>query len=185
MPNMILSLAEAQNHVYRGAINNTGSIRLNDQDVGFPVAVGCDYLNSKSMKVISAKKFEEQQRRTKYIVIGLFVVFLLGASFVLYNYLQVKGRVSIPKDLNQVELMVKTLEKEGLVLSFNPATAEMKVDETIWQDKSADEKMGMVLQIAKYCASRNKSTELKLKVIGNRTSGVVAEMGSSGIRIYR
>jgi hypothetical protein len=137
------------------------------------------------MKVISAKKFEEQQRRTKYIIISLVAVFLLGVAFVLFNYLQIKGRVSVPKDLGQVELMLKTLEKEGLVVSFNPASAEMKVDETAWQDKSTDEKMGMVLQIARYCADRNKSSELRLKVIGNRTSAIVAEMGSSGLRINR
>ena len=137
------------------------------------------------MKVISAKKFEEQQRRIRYIVIGLFAAFVLGLGFVLFNYFQLKGRVSVPKDVRQVELMVKTLEGEGLILSFNPASAEMKVDETIWQEKSTDEKMGMVLQIARYCASRNNSSVLTLKVTGNRTSAVVAEMGSSGIRIYR
>jgi hypothetical protein len=143
------------------------------------------FVQANTMKVISAKKFEEQQHRIRYIVIGLFVVFALGLGFVLFNYFQIKGRVSVPKDIRQVELMVKTLEKEGLVLSFNPTSAEMKVDETIWQDKSTDEKMGMVLQIARYCASRNNSRELKLKVIGNHTGAVVAEMGSSGIRINR
>ena len=137
------------------------------------------------MKVISAKKFEEQQKRVKYIVLGLVGVFLLGVAFVLYNYLQTKGRVAVPKDISQVKQMVERLQSDGLVLTFNSKAAEMKVDETAWQDKSADEKMGMILQIARYCASQNGTNELKLKVTGNRASTPVAEMGASGIRIYR
>ena len=131
-------------------------------------------------KVVDEDKRERQQKR---IVLTLFSICILGFSYLVYDYFNIVNHTALPEDFAQVDQVVKGWESNGLVSDFEPAKARLVVNEDKWERMTKEEKIGVVTQLARYCADRQREQSWAFEVVGNRTSSVVGELGSRGLVI--
>ncbi len=131
-------------------------------------------------QVVDEEKRERGQRR---LMIAMFSVCILGFSYLVYDYFNIVNRTSLPEDLSAVSQTVDSWKSNGLVTKFDPAQEKIVVREDRWSGLSRKEKIGIVTQLARYCADENKTGTWRLQVIGNRTSTVVGELGQRGLVI--
>ena len=127
---------------------------------------------------------DAEDRRQRIIIISLFALGIFGLSYLVYDYLQIINRANIPEDIAAVDPIVARWREEGLVDSFDPANAKLVVNEDAWDDRRREEKIGIVTQLARYCAEKNKASKWKLTVLGKSSSAVLGEIGSSGLRVH-
>ncbi len=111
----------------------------------------------------------------------LFSVGVLGLSYLVYDYLQIIDRATMPESLSQVDPMVAKWRADGLVDSFDAMQATLIVNEQEWFDRKKEEKIGIVTQLARYCAEKNQNPTWTLTVLGKRTSSILGEMGRRGL----
>lgn len=135
------------------------------------------------MKILDAKKVEEQDRRQKRVMIALFSICFVGLSYLVYDYIQIIDRTSLPENLNEVDGVVARWKAEGFVNSFDVSAAKLVVNENVWERRRREEKVGIITQLGRYCAEKNKSDMWALKVVGNNTSAVLGELGRTGLSI--
>lgn len=131
-------------------------------------------------KVVDEDKRERQQKR---VVLTLFSVCILGFSYLIYDYFNIVNHTALPEDFAQVDQTVQTWQMNGLVAHFEPAKAKLVVDEDKWDKMTKAEKIGVVTQLARYCADKKNDQSWAFEVVGNRTSSVVGELGSRGLVI--
>jgi hypothetical protein len=131
-------------------------------------------------KVVDEDKKERQQKRA---VIILFSVCLLGFSYLVYDYFGIVNRTTLPENFAQVDETVKSWEMNGLVYRFEPAKSKMIVDEAKWDRMTKTEKIGVVTQLARYCAEGKRDQAWAFEVVGNRSSSVIGELGARGLVI--
>lgn len=131
-------------------------------------------------KVVDVSKEDKRQRT---LIIVLFAIGILGFTYLVYDYLQIVNRTTLPQNLSNVPSVVQEWKDEGFVYSFDVSKSELVVDEEKWSEKRRDEKVGIVTQLARYCASSNNSKTWQVRVIGNRTSAFLAGIGQSGLVI--
>ncbi|MEP0823294.1 MAG: hypothetical protein HRF44_10645 [Ignavibacterium sp.] len=135
------------------------------------------------MAVRTIDQAEAEDRRQRIIIITLFAIGIFGLSYLVYDYLQIVDRVAIPENINAVDPIVARWQAEGLVDAFDVPQARLVVNETAWDSKERDEKIGIITQLARYCAEKNAETRWRLTVVGKRSSAILGEIGSSGLRI--
>lgn len=111
----------------------------------------------------------------------LFSVGVLGISYLVYDYLQIIDRATMPESLSQVDPIIAQWRAEGLVDSFDAMQARLVVHEQEWFDRRKEEKIGIVTQLARYCAEKNNNKTWTLTVFGKQTSSVLGEMGRRGL----
>jgi len=129
-------------------------------------------------KVVDEEKKERQQKR---IVLILFSVCLLGFSYLVYDYFAIVNRTALPEDFAQVDQTINSWQANGLVANFEPAKAKMVVDEDKWNRMTREEKIGVVTQLARYCATGKREPTWAFEVIGSRSSSVIGELGTKGL----
>jgi hypothetical protein len=135
------------------------------------------------MTVTKVVDEDKRERRQKRIMAVLFSVCIFGFSYLLYDYFNIVNRTSLPEDLSAVSQTINGWKSNGLVTSFDPSQDKIVVREDRWDTLSKREKIGIVTQLARYCAEENKSVPWKVRVIGNQTSSVVGELGERGLVI--
>ncbi len=133
-----------------------------------------------TVRIVDADKAEQRQ---KILVIVLFSIGFLGLSYLVYDYTQIINRVTIGENLSQVDPIIEKWQMDGLVQSFDATKAKLVVYEQAWQDRRKEEKVGIVTQLARYCAQKNNSSVWTLTVIGSQHAQVLGEFGSSGLII--
>jgi hypothetical protein len=131
-------------------------------------------------KVVDEDKKDRQQKR---VVIILFSVCLLGFSYLVYDYFGIVNRTTLPENFAQVDETVKSWQMNGLVYRFEPAKSKMIVDEAKWDRMTKTEKIGVVTQLARYCAEGKRDQAWAFEVVGNRSSSVIGELGARGLVI--
>ncbi len=131
-------------------------------------------------KVVDEDKKERQQRR---LLVTLFSVCVLGFSYLIYDYFNIVNHTAMPEDLSQVGQTVDSWKSSGLVNRFDPSKDRLFVYEDKWDRLSREEKIGIVTQLARYCADAKKTGDWRFEVVGNRTSAVVGALGSNGLVI--
>ncbi len=135
------------------------------------------------MTVTKVADEEKKERQQKRVVLVLFSVCLLGFSYLVYDYFSIVNHTALPEDLGKVDQTIQTWEATGLVSNFEPAKAKLVVDEDKWNKMTKAEKVGVVTQLARYCASRKSEPMWSFEVVGSRTSSVVGELGTKGLII--
>jgi hypothetical protein len=133
------------------------------------------------LKVIRAEEVEAEARRQKLIIVTLSALCLVGLAYLVYDYIRITNRISLPENISETDVVVRRLQEEGLVESFDVARARLVVDEEHWKKKSREEQIGIVTQLARYTAQQNKSRVWSLSVYGRRSSTPLAELGRSGL----
>lgn len=131
-----------------------------------------------TVRIVDAEK---EDRRQRIMVILLFIIGVLGISYLVYDYTRIINHVALPEDANLVDPMVAQWKQEGLVLSFDPANALLVVEEGKWNEKDKDTKIGIIVQLARYCARKNNSPSWVFKVVGSSSRITLGEMGKSGL----
>jgi len=131
--------------------------------------------------VRTVKQADKEDRRQRRIIIMLFSVGVFGLSYLVYDYLQIIDRATLPESLSQVDPMVAQWRADGLVDSFDAMQATLIVNEQAWFDRKKEEKIGIVTQLARYCAEKNQNPTWTLTVLGKRTSSILGEMGRRGL----
>lgn len=131
-------------------------------------------------RVIDEDKKEREQKR---ILVVLFSVCMMGFSYLVYDYFSIVNHVALPEDLSQVNQTINGWKLNGLVNSFDPSKERLVVYEDKWNKLSKGEKIGIVTQLARYCAEEKQAGAWKFEVVGNRTSSVVGVLGSRGLVI--
>ncbi len=131
-------------------------------------------------RVADEEKKERQQRR---VLVVLFSICLIGFSYLVYDYYRIINRTALPEDLGHVDQTISSWQANGLVSEFEPAKAKMVVDEDKWNKMTKEEKIGIVTQLARYCASEKSEPMWSFEVVGSRTASVVGELGSKGLVI--
>ena len=131
-------------------------------------------------KVIDEDKKERQQKR---VVIALFSVCIIGFSYLVYDYFTIVNHAAIPEDFAQVDQTINGWKSNGLVSSFDPSKEQLVVNEEKWNKLSKREKIGIVTQLARYCAAEKQRAAWKFEVVGSNTSSVVGQLGSKGLVI--
>lgn len=122
-----------------------------------------------------------EERRQKRIILILFSVCALGASYLVYDYFSILNRATMPENLNDVEAVVAQWQAMGLVQSFDSYRAILTVNEEKWMERPREERVGIITQLARYCAERNKEEVWTLKVFSSGTSATLGEMGRNGL----
>ena len=136
-----------------------------------------------SVEVRSASQAEKEDRRQKGLIIALFIVGFLGAGYAAYDYMQLVDRATLPKNLSEVDPVIERWKANGLVHSFDASRSTMVVNETEWAGKKKAEKIGIITQLARYCAEQNNSSTWALTVKGRSSSVTLGEMGPRGILV--
>ena len=135
------------------------------------------------MAVTNAADEEKKERRQKVVIILLFAVCLSGFSYLGYDYFQIVNRSTLPENFAGVDQTVASWQSTGLVEKFDVSTAKLVVDGQRWKSMSKVEKIGVVTQLARYCAGEKKRETWTLKVVDNATSSVVGEIGDRGLMV--
>lgn len=135
------------------------------------------------MAVRTIDQADAEDRRQRVVIITLFAVGIFGLSYLVYDYTQIVNRSSIPDNLNSVDPIVAKWQAEGLVDAFDVPQARLVVHESAWDTKEREEKIGIITQLARYCAEKNAESRWRLTVVGKRSSAVLGEIGTSGLRI--
>jgi hypothetical protein len=135
------------------------------------------------MTVTKVVDEETRDRRQKRTMVALFSVCIIGFSYLVYDYFNIVNRTSLPENLSAVGKTINGWKSSGLVTSFDPSQDKMVVREDQWTTLSKQEKIGIVTQLARYCAEENKAGPWKFRVIGNHSSSVVGELGERGLVI--
>lgn len=133
------------------------------------------------MATVSIVDADKEDRRQRVAVIVLFALGIFGISYLVYDYMSVINRVALPEDTNQVDPIVQQWQREGLVSSFDPKNAVLVVEESKWNARDKDSKIGIVVQLARYCAQKNNSPSWSIRVVGRSTQMTLGEMGRSGL----
>jgi len=133
-----------------------------------------------TVRIIDADKEDRRQRIT---IIALFTIGILGVSYLVYDYVSIVDRVSIPEDINKIDPIVQQWKNEGLVFSFDSQKGVLVVEEDKWNERERDDKAKIIIQLARYCAKKNNSPNWNLKVLGSRSKSTIGEMGPSGLMI--
>jgi hypothetical protein len=129
---------------------------------------------------ISVKEVERRQRK---IVLILFSIALLGVAYVLYDYYTVANTRPMPENPALIEPLVRIWKEEGFVSRFDVASAVLVVNDDEWSGRSHAERLDIVTRLARYCAERKRSPYWTIKIIGQDSGTVLAEMGQTGLRV--
>ena len=136
------------------------------------------------IEVRSAAEAEKADRRQKRIIGGLFLLGFLGVAYAVYDYTQIMDRAAMPQELTAVDPVIQRWKAAGLVHDFDPKTALLVVDEGQWGDKGRPEKIGIITQLARYCASQRNVSTWELTVKGRQSSATLGEFGPNGIKVF-
>ena len=136
-----------------------------------------------SVEVRSASQVEKEDRRQKRLIIALFVIGFIGVGYAAYDYMQLVDRATLPQNLSEVDPVIEQWKASGLVHSFDASRSTMVVNETQWAGKKKAEKIGIITQLARYCAEKNKSATWALTVKGRSSAATLGEMGPRGILV--
>jgi len=123
----------------------------------------------------------KEDRRQRWLMIALFAIGAIGISYLVYDYVRIINHVSIPEDASQMDPIVQVWKQEGLVASFDAKKALLVVEEKKWKERDREAKVGIIIQLARYCAQKNNSQNWVVKVVGSSTHETLGEMGQSGL----
>jgi len=135
------------------------------------------------MAVRTIEKADAEDRRQRLIIISLFSLGILVLSYLVYDYMRIINRTTLPEDFDAIDPIVAQWRAEGLVDSFDAAQAKVVVNEAEWDRKDRDEKIGIVTQLARYCAEKSPDRKWRITVLGKRSLVVLGEIGHSGLRV--
>jgi hypothetical protein len=134
------------------------------------------------MAVLKVTRVEDAEaRRQKIIIIVLSSLCLVGFSYLIYDFIRITNRISLPENISQTDVVVRRLQAEGLVDTFDAIRAQLVVYEEHWNSKSREERIGIITQLARYSAQQNKEEMWMLSVYGKRSSALLGELGRSGL----
>jgi len=136
-----------------------------------------------SVEVRSAVQAEREDRKQKRIIVTLFVIGFIGLGYAAYDYLTLIDRAVLPQNLSEVDPVIEQWKSSGLVYSFDASKSTIVVNESEWAGKKRTEKIGIITQLARYCAEKNSTTTWALTVKGRSTSATLGEMGQRGILV--
>ncbi len=131
-----------------------------------------------TVRIVDADK---EDRRQRVIVVTLFTLGILGISYLVYDYVRIINHVALPEDPNLVDPVVLQWKQEGLVSSFDAKNGLLVVDEKKWNSRDKESKVGIIVQLARYCAQKNNSPSWAFKVVGASTRSTLGEMGQAGL----
>ena len=131
-----------------------------------------------TVRIVDADKEDRKQRIT---IIALFAIGAIGISYLVFDYIRIVNHVALPEDPNMVDPVVLQWQQEGLVSSFDAKNALLVVEEQKWNQRDKDQKIGIIVQLARYCAQKNNSPSWVVKVVGHRSQLTLGEMGQSGL----
>ncbi len=134
-----------------------------------------------AVEVRSASEAEKEDRRQKRIILGLFILGFLGVGYAAYDYITLVDRATLPQNLSEVDPVIEQWKQSGLVHSFDPQKSTIVVNESEWAGKKRPEKIGIITQLARYCAEKNNNPTWAVTVKGRATSATLGEMGPRGI----
>ena len=126
---------------------------------------------------------ENQGRRQKRTLITLFSIVFVGLGFIVYDYYRIINITPLPEKTSQYDLIVEQWKSEGFVKSLDVANAVLVVSETHWEKRQRPQKVGIVTQLARYCADKKGSHAWVLQVVGQGNGNVLAEIGNSGLKV--
>ena len=132
-------------------------------------------------KIRTVAQVEKEDRRQTLIIIFLSALCLCGFSYVIYDYVQITNRIPLPQKLSEMDGVVKQLEEQGLVVSFNVSQSKLFVSGENWSNLSHEEKVGLITQLARYCADKNKSEMWTLTVVDYRSTLLLGQLGTTGL----
>jgi hypothetical protein len=133
------------------------------------------------MTVRNAADVERKEKREKSLIVGLFAFCFVGFSLVFYHYIDIVNRSSLPEELAQVEDTVEEWRTSGLVERFDASQARLIVNDDRWKAMRKEEKLGIVTQLARFCADASKKETWKLQVVESKSLAVVGEIGDRGL----
>jgi hypothetical protein len=135
------------------------------------------------MTVTRVEEVDRKERQQKRVVIVLFSLCFVGFAYLFYDYFNIVNHTTLPENFAQVDQTMQQWQATGLVYRFDPAQRRLVVNEDKWNSMSKVEKIGIVTQLARYCAEPRKEPSWAFEVVGNRTSSIVGELGSRGLVI--
>jgi hypothetical protein len=126
---------------------------------------------------------DKEDRKQRIMIVVLFAIGTLGISYLVYDYVRIINHVALPEDTTEIDPIVMQWKQEGLVSSFDPKSALLVVEETKWNERDKDTKIGIIVRLARYCAQKNNSSSWAVKVVGSSSRMTLGEMGQSGLSV--
>ena len=132
------------------------------------------------VRIISVDDYERRQHRIIYILITIVT---LGLIYFVYEDIQNTSITRLPENLSQLESLIADWKAENFIRSFDVAQSTVVVDEQVWNERTRGEKLDFVLQLARYCARKNRSRQWTLQVISRQNKRILAEIGKTDFRV--
>ena len=132
---------------------------------------------------MTIRTVEAEERRQRRIIVALFSVAFIGLAYVVYDYMSITGTHPLPEDPALMGPVIEKWKTDGFVRSLNVADARLFVNEQKWKKRKKVEKANIVAQLARYCADQKKSTKWTLQVVDEGSGAVLAELGTTGLRV--
>ena len=133
-----------------------------------------------SVRIIKIGDYERRQR--KFLIALMFLV-ILGLGYFIYFDYQKSNITLLPASPSQFGPQIAAWKEENFIRSFDIAHATIFVDEEQWTNRTRKEKLDFVVQLARYCAKKNRSQQWTLQVLGFETKRALAEIGKEGLRV--
>lgn len=132
---------------------------------------------------MTIRTVEAEERRQRRIIIAMFSVAFLGLGYVLYDYMSITTSHIIPEDPTLIGPVIEKWKSDGLVRSLDIPDTRLVVNQQKWKKCRKVEKANIVAQLARYCADQKKTTRWTLQVIDEGSGAVLAELGTTGLRV--
>lgn len=133
------------------------------------------------MAVVTTVAAEE--RRQQRTLITLFSIVCVGLALIVWDYYRIVNVTPLPENTSSYDLLVEQWKTEGFVKSLDVTKSVLVVNETLWEKRKRPQKVGIVTQLARYCAEKKGSHAWVLQVVGQGHGNVLAEIGNSGLRV--
>jgi hypothetical protein len=131
----------------------------------------------------SVTTVEAEERRQRKILLTLSSVVFVGLIFIVYDYFRIVNAHPLPEKTSQYEAILEKWKAEGFIKTFDLQNSVLVVNEAQWETRTRPEKIGVVTQLARYCAEKKKSQSWVLQVVGQNQGRVIAEMGNAGLKL--
>ncbi|MCI0707121.1 MAG: hypothetical protein L0Y80_06545 [Ignavibacteriae bacterium] len=136
-----------------------------------------------AVRVKTVAQVQREDRRQTMIIVVLSAMCLSGFGYVIYDYVQITNRIVLPEQLSDVDAAVRQLEADGLVMSLDVPHARLVVSDAEWSELSHEEKVGLITQLARYCAEKNQAEFWALTVVGGSSRAILGELGLMGLNV--
>lgn len=114
----------------------------------------------------------------------LLPLVILGGAIVMFDYMERLNTDDIfTEDKDTQRQIIEKWTRGGFIIEFNVASCTCTFNEDRWRTYEEEEKIGITLMLASYCANTSGKEKSDLTIRGSITGAILATLGDSGVEL--